>query len=153
MMEAIKKVKRQQINLKYRLKNKEKESEKKKEYYLKNKERLIQKKKEYYQKNREIVIQYQQRYQAENKEKLQEYWAKKNKEKNEDYVPRKPTVYSWKNAELVRSNFESLAKLFDISELVDWYRVSRIQLKKAGGIIYYLFNSFGTFNAIKISET
>jgi hypothetical protein len=81
--------------------------EKRNIYYIKNKENLLVKKRE-----SDII---------------------KNKEKNENYI--RKSNYSFKDSESTRNYFESIAKLYHISELPDWYRISIDQLTRYGGIM------------------
>ena len=109
----------------YRNNNKEMISELKKKHYLKNKERINEAQKVYYRKNKEKILEHQK-----------VYHLKKNQKKNENYVPRKK-YYSWRDRGLTRIYFDSLAILFNISEMTDWYRISMGQIRKAGGMIKF----------------
>lgn len=144
------------------MKNREKLKEKRKELYLKNKEKYKEYNREYKLKNKEKLKEYQREYEMKNKEKRKQYILKnkvkrrelireynaKNKEilkerKKQIYIQKKKAidpnfvlrkrVYAWNDENSVKSFLEYAAKLYSISDLSGWYRISCLQIRKAGG--------------------
>jgi hypothetical protein len=118
----------------YRITNKEKINEWKKEFRLKNIENLKEfrmnnkdKTQEYIIKNKDKIEENKKEFRMKNSDKLREIKV----QMNPNYVPN----YSWKSREQSRLNFESIALMFHITDLSDWYRISSNQMKKLGGII------------------
>lgn len=123
------KEKKMQYNLKYKLKHNEKVLEYERTYRLLKK----LKKKDY---NRE--------YRLKNGDKLRELARMTNImkkiQKNSNFIP-PPKLKSWKSIESLRNYFESTSRTLHITELSDWYRVSRNQIHETGGI-YLLFTFY-----------
>jgi hypothetical protein len=121
----------------YEAENRDKIKERKKEYKLENLEKVGEFQQKYRTRNKVKLRGIQREYQTKNREviseKKREIGIEKNKENNPNYLP-PARAYSWKNRKLTRDYFESTASLFHITNLSDWYRVSRIQIEKTGGI-------------------
>lgn len=137
--------KNKEIKIKeYILKNKERLKEYQKTYRMLNKKKLKETLKEYYLKHKEKLNEKHKLYRIINKktenEKAMIRYMKKKKEKNHNYLLRK-NLYSWKDKESVRNFFDSNSKLFHISQLSDWYRISMAQICKVGGNFDSLFLS------------
>ena len=89
--------------------------------------------KNYYKKNLDEIKENQQNNQIKTKESHKKYYRKIRSQKNPNYKP----CYSWKSREESRKNFESVASLFHITDLSDWYRISITQINKSKGLFIY----------------
>ncbi len=130
----------------YYIQNKDKLKVSSREYYLLNKNKMnesnrknyfqnIEKKKEYYREyrnlNKDKIKEASREYRLLNKEKIKQLNVKKNIERNNGtYVP----FISWKSDESIREYFENIAPLLHISDLSDWYRISRLQIHDMKGM-------------------
>jgi hypothetical protein len=109
----------------YRLRNSEKKKDYERQYGLENKEKRESK-------NRA--------FRANNVDLLREYNREKFSRENE--TPRKRVVRSWKSPASIREFFESLRGQLHISNLSDWYRISRTQIYELGGMQFNLVAPF-----------
>ncbi len=141
------KEKKKKSNREYRIQNKEKW----REYYLKNKEKIKEANKKYRIQNnvkiKETIREYRllnkdkkkefdRKYYLQNKEKIKLLYIQKNIERNNGIYN---SVNSWKTNESIREYFERIAPLLHISDLSDWYRISRSQIVHLKGMILTLF--------------
>jgi hypothetical protein len=113
------------------MENLDKIKEKEKKYRTKNKDKIKESLIEYRIQNLNHIKEGQKGYRTKNKVKMRENRMKKETEKNPSFVPN----YSWKSREESRKNFESIASLFHITDLSDWYRISFTQIKQFGGVV------------------
>lgn len=139
--EKLKRKAKREKQKEYREKNKEKLKESKRKYYILTKEKRQILEKEFYLKNREKIKERQKEYRLKNREilreKAREYAFLKKKEKDENYV--RKLNFSFKDEKSTREYFEQISKQFHISELSDWYRISRNQILQNTSIISYSF--------------
>lgn len=130
----------------YKIQNKEKMKESNREYYLRNKDKKLEYDKKYKIENKDKIKEYYREYKIQNEQKMKDYfreykilnkdkikqfYIEKNIERNNGiYIP----LYSWKTQDSVRKYFERIAPLLYISDLSDWYRISRTQITDMKGI-------------------
>eukprot|EP01124_Arcella_intermedia_P002785 TRINITY_DN11518_c0_g1_i4.p1 TRINITY_DN11518_c0_g1~~TRINITY_DN11518_c0_g1_i4.p1 ORF type:complete len:468 (-),score=107.57 TRINITY_DN11518_c0_g1_i4:30-1433(-) len=161
------------LNLKnhlYRIQNKESISEKHKQYrqghkealqertkiyYLLNKDKIKSRLKCYYNENRELIRMRKKEYRVRNKETIREVnknYYMKNKGaisviKRSYYLKhRNPKIIRriWNKKEDVIQFFEYAGEQLFVRDPLDWYRISRIQIKNVGGIrLYSIFGNLG----------
>ncbi len=133
----LNKEKKKEYCQKYSIQNRDKMKEYFRDYYIQNKEKKKEYKREYYHKSIDKIKEYK----IKNKEKINQYFRKKNIEKqiekNDNYVP----LNSWKTNELIREFFEKIAPVLHINDLSDWYRISREQIIDLKGIIVIIVTS------------
>jgi hypothetical protein len=106
------------------------------EYMTRNKDKIKGSNDEYLLLNNEVMRDYRRNYNVINKRHIRlsqrEYYLQ-HLANPLTYSPR-IAVKSWKSPELVREYFDSIVRQLSISDYSDWYRISRIQLAKLGGI-------------------
>jgi hypothetical protein len=128
-------VKIKENKIKYYHKNLDKIKDIQNEYNTRNQAKLKEHKKEYYKKNLDKIKETQSKYYQKNrlgkiKEAKQKYYKQIRFENNSNFIPN----YSWKTREQSRISIESIATLFQITDLSDWYRISVDQIKQFGGV-------------------
>lgn len=108
------------------------------EYYNRNKKHISNMRKDYYARNklrmRETDREYRKRNKDNKRRANREYYLR-TMENPEDYQPRHFEAKSWKTPDLVREFFDTIAKPLSISEISNWYRISRTQICDLGGMI------------------
>ncbi len=115
----------------YSIKNNDKLKEYRREYYLQHKEKKKQSSREYKILNKDKQKEYDQNYYLLNREKIKHLYVQKNIERNNGiYVPSN----SWTSDESIRQYFDVISPLLHISDLSDWYRISRDQIVDLKGI-------------------
>jgi len=120
----------------YRLKNAQKERERNRIYESKNRERIKERKHQYYIENKDTILEKNRKQRLKNsditKEKQREKYIQKKREIDPNFAIGEKK-YSWTDQESVRSFFEIVAKEYHIIDFKGWYRISRDQIKMAGG--------------------
>jgi hypothetical protein len=116
------------------------------QYYLRYQSHIRQSNREYYNDNKNSRKIYERNYYIRNKDIMKGYYRDyyiKNKENPGPYIRHNK---SWKTPELVRKYFDSIAHLLSVSSYMDWYRISRAQIRQLGGTFpsLYLFISTHT---------
>jgi hypothetical protein len=138
----------------YRQQNGEKRLQYEREYYQKNREKIIQGMSEYNQRNRGRILQYMHDYNKKNRDKILHH-HQKNKEKMQrarrEVLSQKrkarglppPRKYSsWKSVTEVRNFLLQVGDLYHIQNWPeDWYRVSKDQLRLAGGMPHLILQA------------
>jgi hypothetical protein len=110
-------------NRQYHADNKDTVRDYYRKYYLRNKDNLREMRRDYKIRNRDNVLDSQRDYYL------------RSKDYPEYYSPRKRALRSWKSPELVRKYFDSVAEQLSVSNYTDWYRISRNQVARLGGML------------------
>jgi hypothetical protein len=92
-------------------------------YNIRNTAEVKQSKRDYYLRNKDDILKAKRGYYL------------RTMESPETYSPRNAAFKSWKSPELVREFFDAIGRQLSISHHTDWYRVSRPQVVKLGGIL------------------
>eukprot|EP01124_Arcella_intermedia_P003554 TRINITY_DN11962_c0_g1_i1.p1 TRINITY_DN11962_c0_g1~~TRINITY_DN11962_c0_g1_i1.p1 ORF type:complete len:399 (-),score=89.00 TRINITY_DN11962_c0_g1_i1:7-1203(-) len=105
------------------------------QYYLKNKEVIKMKKKQYYITNLEAIREKHRQYRLKHHHAIREWYLKSKK-------PRKSKI--WTDPISVRQFFEYASGQLHVGDPLDWYRISRPQIRKVGGLsLYSIFGNLG----------
>eukprot|EP01126_Amoeba_proteus_P057516 TRINITY_DN7322_c0_g1_i1.p1 TRINITY_DN7322_c0_g1~~TRINITY_DN7322_c0_g1_i1.p1 ORF type:complete len:492 (-),score=95.57 TRINITY_DN7322_c0_g1_i1:356-1627(-) len=111
-----------QLNGQYNRENKEERRKAQRLYFLKNKSLLNEKSRQYYLQNKAVIRERQR----------QRYIQVTNRLYLKGSTPR--SVKSWKDTEQIRNFLESLRVPLHITCFSDWYRVSKDDICKLGGL-------------------
>jgi hypothetical protein len=105
----------------------------KRQYDLQNKDRLKTYQAQYQARNGDLLKERRRVAHLRNRLPLKKYWIVRTRPNS--------ISKSWKDPLEVRKFLESVKEKLHISSPEDWYRVSRVQLKQVGGIIFWFILS------------
>jgi hypothetical protein len=127
-------------NREYYDQNKDSRKDTVREYHHRNKENISESGRAYYSRNKDNSQDVHRGYRHRNKETLRDrklaYYLQ-HRTSSHVYSPRKSRA-SWRTQESVRAYFDSIKGQLLIVNYTDWYRISRSQITKLGGVFDYV---------------
>jgi hypothetical protein len=102
------------------------------EYATRNQDNLNESGKDHYSRNKENMREIRSEYNSRNEDTRRAYYVG-HRSSTGVYAARLSSK-SWKTPELVRAYFDSIKGTLLIADYTDWYRVSRTQIAKHGGV-------------------